>query len=119
MKYFILIFGVIFLAFAYLQVNDPDPMVWIPAYLVPAYVCFRFFKGAINIELVVLLFLVTTLAGISLWQEMTAWEGFFTEGAGMSMKTMNQEYAREACGLWICSCIYIIIAIFSVLKTNK
>jgi hypothetical protein len=33
--------------------------------------------------------------------EMTAWEGFLTDG--LSMKTHNQELAREAVGLWIAS----------------
>lgn len=119
MKYIALLFSLIFLAFAYLQYNDPDPLVWIPAYLVPTYVCFRFFQGYFNVELVVLLLLVTTLAGVSLWQAMTAWEGFFTEGAGMTMKTMNQEYAREACGLWICSFIYALLLLTQVIKINK
>jgi hypothetical protein len=32
---------------------------------------------------------------------MTAWEGFLTDG--LSMKTHNQELAREAVGLWIAS----------------
>ncbi|MDH4462228.1 MAG: transmembrane 220 family protein [Flectobacillus sp.] len=111
MKYLALVFAVLFLVFAYLQLNDPDPLVWIPAYLLPAYVCVRSFQGFVNVELVSILLLVTTLAGASLWLSMTAWEGFFTEGAGMAMKTMNQEYAREACGLWICSAVYVFILI--------
>ena len=41
------------------------------------------------------------MAGLQLWLEMTAWEGFMTDG--LAMKTINQELAREAVGLWIAS----------------
>jgi hypothetical protein len=46
------------------------------------------------------------MAGIQLWTEMTAWEGFMTDG--LAMKTINQELAREAVGLWICSAALIL-----------
>ena len=45
MKRFNLVFAVLFVVFAVLQYNDPDPYVWIPIYLVSAYVCFQNFKG--------------------------------------------------------------------------
>jgi hypothetical protein len=40
---------------------------------------------------------------------MTAWEGFMTDG--LAMKTMNQELAREAVGLWIASFSFAIYLI--------
>ncbi len=40
MKYFNYIFTLVFILFAALQYNDPDPYLWIPIYLYPAVLCF-------------------------------------------------------------------------------
>ena len=45
MKIFNLVFTILFIIFAALQYNDLDPYVWIPIYLVSAYVCFQTYKG--------------------------------------------------------------------------
>ncbi|MEP6583673.1 MAG: transmembrane 220 family protein [Ginsengibacter sp.] len=41
MKVFNIIFIVIFIIFAALQYNDPDPYVWMPIYLYAAYLCYQ------------------------------------------------------------------------------
>jgi general stress protein CsbA len=115
MKYFALLFALIFLLFAGWQYNDPDPVLWIPVYLVPVYVCVQAFKGKYNTELLVVLTIMSFVAGLNTWFQMTAWEGFFSEGEGISMKTMNQELAREACGLWICTGTYVVFLLKSKL----
>ena len=96
-----ILFSLIFLLFTYWQFNDPDPILWVPIYGVATYVSFQAFRGMVNKELTLVLFVLSTFAGIQLWVEMTAWEGFMTDG--LAMKTMNQELAREAFGLWIAS----------------
>lgn len=96
-----ILFTIIFLLFTYWQFNDPDPILWVPIYGTAVYVSFQAFRGFVNKELVAVLFVLSTMAGIQLWVEMTAWEGFMTDG--LAMKTMNQELAREAVGLWIAS----------------
>ena len=35
-----LLVGLFFLLFAYLQINDPDPLIWIIVYLIPAALSF-------------------------------------------------------------------------------
>ena len=40
MKKFNIAFVFIFVVFALVQINDPDPYLWIPIYLYPALVCF-------------------------------------------------------------------------------
>ena len=40
MKAFNIIFLALFIIFAGLQYNDPDPYIWIPLYLLGAYICF-------------------------------------------------------------------------------
>lgn len=45
MKIFNLFFCVLFVVFAALQYNDPDPYLWIPIYLFVAVLCWLAFKG--------------------------------------------------------------------------
>lgn len=47
MKYFNYTFVFIFILFAAVQYNDPDPLLWIPIYLFPAYLCFKEAQSAI------------------------------------------------------------------------
>jgi hypothetical protein len=101
-----ILFSIVFLLFTYWQFNDPDPILWVPIYGVATYVSFQAFRGLVNKELLAVLFVLSTMAGIQLWMEMTAWEGFMTDG--LAMKTMNQELAREAVGLWIASLSFAI-----------
>lgn len=96
-----ILFTIIFTLFAYWQLNDPDPILWVPVYGSVVYVSAQAIRGKVNRELISILFILSLMAGIQLWSEMTAWEGFMPDG--LAMKTMNQELAREAVGLWICS----------------
>lgn len=45
MKAFNLIFSALFVLFAVLQYNDPDPWLWIPIYLYAAVLCWLAFRG--------------------------------------------------------------------------
>ncbi len=40
MKFFNIFFCVVFILFAVVQYNDPDPYLWVPIYLYPAILCF-------------------------------------------------------------------------------
>ena len=119
MRYIALLFVPIFLLFAGWQYNDPDPVLWIPIYLVPAYTALKAFFKQNNIELLVILLLVSICAGLNTWLQMSAWEGFFTDGEGISMKTINQELAREACGLWICSVAYLLFLVMALTSKKQ
>lgn len=108
------LFGILFLLFSYWQLNDPDPILWVPVYLTAAYTSFQAVRGNTNSELLIVLFCLSFFAGLQMWTEMTAWEGFLTDG--LSMKTHNQELAREAVGLWIAS---ISFALFYLIEIKK
>lgn len=45
MKVFNIIFCVLFIVFAALQYNDPDPYLWIPIYLYAAVLCWQAARG--------------------------------------------------------------------------
>lgn len=48
MKVFNLVFLILFVLFAALQYNDPDPFLWIPIYLYGAFICWMGYKGRMN-----------------------------------------------------------------------
>ena len=108
------VFGIVFLLFSYWQLNDPDPVLWVPVYLTAAYTSFQALRDKTNLELLIILFSLSFFAGLQMWIEMTAWEGFLTDG--LSMKTHNQELAREAVGLWIASTSF---ALFYLIEKKK
>ena len=95
------IFGLVFLLFTYWQLNDPDPILWVPVYAIAVYTSLQAMRAKSNPERLLVLFCLSFSAGIQLWVEMPAWEGSLPDG--LSMKTHNQELAREAVGLWIAS----------------
>jgi hypothetical protein len=45
MKVFNILFSLLFLIFAGLQYNDPDPYIWIPIYLYAAALCWLAFRS--------------------------------------------------------------------------
>jgi hypothetical protein len=108
------IFAIAFVLFTYWQLNDPDPILWVPIYGVATYVSIQAFRHKTNSELLIVLFVLSATAGLQIWSEMTAWEGFITDG--LSMKTMNQELAREAVGLWITSLSFVIYYLLNLKK---
>lgn len=99
MKYTAIIIAIIFVGFAYLQVNDPDPVLWVGIYLVPVYIGVRAFLGHVNIELNIVAIAMTLLGAYNALTGITTWEGFNIKN--MAMKSINQELAREAVGLMI------------------
>jgi len=110
-------FTLVFLLFAYWQMNDPDPIIWIPPYVISAYIAFRASQGKINCEVLILATIMSFAAGLQIWTEMDAWEGFITDG--LSMKTHNQELAREAVGLWITTLSFVLFYLLNKLSGNK
>jgi hypothetical protein len=118
MRYFALVFVFIYLFFAYLQFNDPDPIWWATLYLVPAYISYNAFKRNYNIELLIVLSCLYAAYSITSVMQITTYEGFFTEGAGFEMKSLNQELAREASGLGICILTFIIYLVYAIMKKD-
>jgi len=76
MKIFNLFCCILFVLFAALQYNDPDPYIWIPIYGYAAVLCWFAFKGkyypraytiGITVFLAYALFLVFTKNGVIEW----------------------------------------------------
>ncbi|HUP13195.1 MAG TPA: transmembrane 220 family protein [Niastella sp.] len=58
MRVFNIIFIVIFILFAALQYNDPDPYLWIPIYLYASFLCYRALQKKYNPVLYIIGFIV-------------------------------------------------------------
>ena len=105
LKYFVNLFwGIIFLLFAYVQFNDPDPILWIFTYSLTALLCFGYLNTHFSSRYQWLyLFSALSLSIGSYLQFPPQWEGF-----GNEMKTINNELARESMGLLICAVILFL-----------
>ncbi|MDJ1473600.1 transmembrane 220 family protein [Xanthocytophaga flava] len=119
MRYIGLFFGFIFLLFTYWQFNDPDPVWWVTIYLISTYCSFLVFRARYNLELFAVLAILYISGAVNSWLQMTAWEGFVTEGEGLSMKSVNQELARESAGLAICAVAMLIFLLIGYIKRSN
>ncbi|MFM1912868.1 MAG: hypothetical protein RIR51_706 [Bacteroidota bacterium] len=109
-------FALIFLLFAYWQLNDIDPYLWVSIYLISVYSGIRVYLGKYNPELYLVIIFISFVAGYQTWTEMTSFDGFNYED--LSMKSHNQELAREAVGLWILSFSYLVYYLVSKIQKN-
>lgn len=124
MKVFNIVFCVLFISFAALQYNDPDPYIWIPIYLYSATLCFfaarnRYFQKAfitgIVVYLVYALFLLFDKTGVINWVEEHQ-----AENIAQSMKATKPwiEETREFFGLLI-QVIVLSINLFYARKISE
>lgn len=99
MKYLPLVFAFLFVLFAAVQYNDPDPQIWVPIYGFAAMACVMAYTRIGRPWLFALM--AVTYLGAAIWQWPPAFEGFLLNEVGM--KTMNIELARESGGLAVCA----------------
>ena len=67
MKYFALVLCAVFVFFALVQFNDPDPFIWVPIYLFSSYTSFCSYKTYYNPMLLSLLCLGYFIGAIALF----------------------------------------------------
>jgi hypothetical protein len=114
MKIFNLICCIIFILFAALQYNDPDPYIWVPIYLYGAVLCWRAFKSrhyssayvaGIAVYVAYALYLFFAKDGV--------WDWLNNHGAENTAQTMQAkkpwiEETREFFGLVILTAVLLI-----------
>lgn len=114
MKAFNIFFIVVFVAFAALQYNDPDPFIWIPIYLFAAYLCYlalsqkypkNLYISGLAVYSLYALFLFFDKTGVLSWAE-----EHDAENLVQSMKATKPwiEETREFGGLFIVILILVI-----------
>ena len=110
-----LVLMLMFSVFAVLQINDPDPGIWISAYLFAAIIALSVALNRKYRLITVIAALVYLIWGILIWPEeyngLTLEKGF----------TPSIEEARESLGLAICflSMIYFLVLAKYRSKTIK
>ncbi len=125
MKIFNLIFVILFVLFAALQYNDPDPYVWVPIYLYAAILCWLAFRGKYYRPAYLLGILVYgAYAVYKFFDENGAWDWMtkhHAENIADSMKAEQPwiEESREFFGLVILIVVLAINYFYSRRKTKS
>jgi hypothetical protein len=113
------ILAVMFLIFAFVQINDPDPVIWILIYGVMAVMCilaiFEFYPGKVIAGLLVIFILYSFayVPGVIEWLTKDNKALLFDDIAKMQYPYIEQ--AREFLGLMIC----IGVLIFHLARAKK
>jgi hypothetical protein len=102
-RVFAIFMALVFVYFAVVQYNDPDPQIWIPIYLFPTIISVMIWriKDRRPPYLLLSVLLVAALfyfAG-AIYQWPAHWEGVALKNG---MKTINIEEGRESLGLGVC-----------------
>lgn len=125
MRIFNIVFIFLFIIFAVLQYNDPDPYIWMPIYLYAAFLCYqalqhRYSKALYIIGLVVYLiygaWLFFDKVGVLDWME-----EHHSESLVQSMQASKPwiEESREFFGLVIVIAVLLINMFFGLRKNKK
>lgn len=101
-----LVLALLFLLFAALQYNDPDPQIWIPIYSFAAIACLMAYAGLGRPWFFVLMALGYSFAAYYQWPP--RFEGFLFSELGM--RSVFIEMARESGGLAICAVGMFVLA---------
>lgn len=114
MKSFNLIFTFLFILFAGLQYNDPDPFLWIPIYLFAAFLCWKASRGIYHKRLMWLGFCLYGLYAVYLLLDKNGVISWASEHAAESLVTSMKaekpwiEETREFGGLLILMVVLLV-----------
>lgn len=111
-KIFAGFFFLVFLAFAFLQLNDPDPLVWVTVYLFSVYTCGSAFRNYYNPMLISIMCLGYLLGALFLFPgSPSAWLHHEEAARSLQMDLPFVEEARESMGLAICFLVNVVFLI--------
>lgn len=126
MKYLNLVFASIFLLFALVQFNDPDPLLWVALYGYTAAMFVMAYLGKLNKwALAVGVLVYFPLAAFYFPGNVSEWLAAEEQAKSIEMKMPFVEEARESLGLFLCflsvSGLLIKNALFpkSIVKEKK
>jgi glucan phosphoethanolaminetransferase (alkaline phosphatase superfamily) len=115
--YFFLFWSLLFLLFAFVQLNDPDPEVWASIYVVAAIFSVLAVRGKhplIPLGLVIVACLVGAVYYFP--ESVSSWISQEMEQKDLTMKTPQMEEARETFGLLL---IALVLSYSAYLGWNK
>ena len=106
MKVVNLLLAVLFVVFAFLQINDPDPALWILIYGVMAVTCVLAAFGYYYPKVLIGILIVYAVYSLTYWSSISKW--LTADNKGMlfddvaKMENLYIEESREFLGLFIC-----------------
>ncbi|MFC3417275.1 transmembrane 220 family protein [Algoriphagus hitonicola] len=107
-KIFYSIWAVLFGLFAFWQINDPDPEVWVSIYVVAIIFCLLAIRGIFPKIPLTILVAVCLIGAIYFWPDsVSGWIGQEVEQGDLTMKTPEMEEGRESFGLLIIALVNI------------
>ena len=107
--------AVMFLIFAGLQINDPDPYIWIPIYGAMTVICIMAFYGRYNTKLMVALIVLYAaysiffIPGVKVWMGQEDKNKLFDNVAKMEHPFIEE--SREFLGLLI-NIVVLVVYLF-------
>lgn len=105
-KYFFSFWSLLFLIFAIVQLNDPDPEVWASVYVVAAIFCGLAVKGKHPLIPLSLVIIACLIGAVYFFPEsVSSWVSQEVEQRDLTMKTPEMEEARETFGLLIIAAV--------------
>lgn len=119
MKIINFILALLFLVFAFVQVNDPDPVIWILIYGNMAVLCvLAMFRMHFKVWIIVsgavyLIYAVLLFPGALEWFQSPDKALLFDDLA--KMQNLYIEQTREFLGLWIC----LVVLVFHLIRAIK
>tara|TARA_R110002049_G_scaffold309195_1_gene518430 strand:- start:2072 stop:2422 length:351 start_codon:yes stop_codon:yes gene_type:complete len=111
-KLFAVVFAILSVVSAYLQLNDPDPELWISIYIISAVASMLFILNKLPYQVYLVLFVGCIVGAYLFWP--TAFEGV-TIGNG---DINNIEHARESLGLLIVGLVMLLFTVRTKRKGN-
>jgi branched-subunit amino acid ABC-type transport system permease component len=123
MKMFNILLTIVFLIFALLQSNDPDPYIWIPIYMLAAFLCWQSTKNKYPGYLYAIGILICIVYGTYLFFDKNGVLSWANDHASESLvHTMKAdkpwiEESREFGGLLIVL-VVLLINYFLIRKTK-
>lgn len=110
MRIFSYFLGVVFILFAIVQFNDPDYIIWVCLYLIPAAIAFTFTHRKQNKWILLILAFTYLIGAIELFPPSIGdWISAEEESQSLGMKLPGIEEARESMGLFMC---FLALAFF-------
>ncbi|MGZ5135097.1 MAG: transmembrane 220 family protein [Flavitalea sp.] len=125
MKVFNLFFCFLFVLFAGLQYNDPDPFIWIPIYLFVAILCWQAFRKKFYPKLYLVGVVVYAIYAVYLFFEPDGMLDWMNEHQAENIANEMQakkpwiEATREFFGLMILIAVMLVNYFYSKRRTTS
>lgn len=118
-KYFFSFWVLVFLLFAYWQINDPDPEIWVSIYVIAALFSGMAVRGKHPLIPLGIAIVACIIGAVYFFPDsVSEWIGFELENKDLTMKTKESEEARETFGLLIVAIVLSVSVYFGWKKKN-